>query len=580
MPASFNIIKNSMNKNILTAILFINCCLFASAQTIPEHLNSFRIAGINWDEGKYIDLDSAGNVYVAGLFGAACDFDPGPGNSTMTVSGNTDIFLAKYSPSGALLWKYPISGSDEFLFGLKVDAAGNAYIVGSYYGSLTAFGLSSNAGATAVSNADAFMIKYSADGRVKYMNSFGGNNSDELRSVTVDSLGNCYVGGAFYSANMDMDPGAGMVTLTNTTLNAVGNNPFIAKYDSTGNYVWALNLKNTRRGRITALQIDAAGRLVAGGESYGNITTDSTGSFIVCNGGSGDNVIMRFSLAGIYDMGWSFGGPDNDIIYDMAITGNDIVATGSFESFSDLDPGSSTHTINSTGDFGIYVVKIDENGAFQWGGAIQGPYMDEGHGIAVNPAGEVYVCGFFRDSVSFDLNGGANIAGHGLRDGFVAKYSATGNLITYLIVGGANSEECADIVHSGNGDFYITGFYYDDPIYMNPATPNVGLNNLGIYDAFVGHYSDNLVTVGVASIQSDDIKVYPVPANDYINIELKNTGNYSATILDVSGRIATSEVSTFTRNTSISTQSLANGIYLIAVSNENSEPVYFRFIKQ
>src|SRR5262245_39844239 len=55
--------------------------------------------------------DGSGNIYVIGDFTGTVDFDPGPGVQNMTAAGDSDIFIAKYSVSGNLMWNFRIGGS-------------------------------------------------------------------------------------------------------------------------------------------------------------------------------------------------------------------------------------------------------------------------------------------------------------------------------------------------------------------------------------------------------------------------------------------------------------------------------------
>jgi len=41
---------------------------------------------------------------MTGTFLAKADFDPGPRTSNLTSAGSQDIFVAKYSAQGALVW--------------------------------------------------------------------------------------------------------------------------------------------------------------------------------------------------------------------------------------------------------------------------------------------------------------------------------------------------------------------------------------------------------------------------------------------------------------------------------------------
>lgn len=568
-------------KRIFFTLIILTILKILPAQ-VPTYLDAFRIAGPNNDVGKKIGIDSAGNIYVSGYFGVGCDFDPSSVTSTMSPGGNMDIFLAKYTPSGSLLWRTDINGSNEFLFDMKTDPAGNSYLTGSYSGSLTAFGQGNLMGINSRGMDDGFIVKYNSSGQVMLLQTFGDAQNDRISSVVMETNGDYYIGGYYQSAQVDVDPGPGQILLTNNTLNGIYNNPFIAKYDSAGNYQWAISLKNSVSGVITALRKDSAGRLVAGGNCTGTITVDSSGTTLNAVAGVADAVILRYFPSGNYDAGWSFGGSGVENLTNLITTENDIVSTGTFMTITDLDPGTGNHMVASSGGQEIFVSKINENGIFQWGGNIKSPGHDLSCGLTVNAAGDVYVSGFILDSASFNLTTGASkVMGISQEDAFVAKYSSGGALITAMVVGGLGTDNSLDIVHSGAGEFLITGVYTDNPAYLNPATPfQTTLLNAGMNDAYIARYSDNLVTAGIKHINADEIKLYPVPANDILNIELKSSGNYTLQVMDMSGRIAIDKEATFSSSTQIDIHTLESGVYFLMVKNDNAEPINCRFIKQ
>src|SRR5262245_11213651 len=57
-------------------------------------------------------IDSAGNVYLTGSFSGTVDFDSGPGTLSRTSAGQSDAYVAKVSPTGALLWVAQFGGSN------------------------------------------------------------------------------------------------------------------------------------------------------------------------------------------------------------------------------------------------------------------------------------------------------------------------------------------------------------------------------------------------------------------------------------------------------------------------------------
>ena len=78
-------------------------------------------------------VDEMGNVTVAGTYSGTVDFDPGVGVETLSAEGGRDIYVAKYTGGGALLWVKSLGGAGaEEVRGLAQDGAGQLYLVGSF----------------------------------------------------------------------------------------------------------------------------------------------------------------------------------------------------------------------------------------------------------------------------------------------------------------------------------------------------------------------------------------------------------------------------------------------------------------
>ncbi|MFD2787016.1 SBBP repeat-containing protein [Hymenobacter rubripertinctus] len=76
-------------------------------------------------------LDRQGNIYAAGHYGANTTLN---GQALPAFGGNTDIFLARYSPGGTLQWVLPLGTSaDEYPVGLATEADGTSTLLSTFY---------------------------------------------------------------------------------------------------------------------------------------------------------------------------------------------------------------------------------------------------------------------------------------------------------------------------------------------------------------------------------------------------------------------------------------------------------------
>src|SRR5690349_16339588 len=96
--------KNQKMKNyrqilLTTVILFQLTNTQINAQA-PEFAWSRRAGGTEPDAASRIAVDASGNSYITGIFRGNASF----GTTSLTSSGNTDVFIAKYDGSGNVLW--------------------------------------------------------------------------------------------------------------------------------------------------------------------------------------------------------------------------------------------------------------------------------------------------------------------------------------------------------------------------------------------------------------------------------------------------------------------------------------------
>jgi hypothetical protein len=72
--------------------------------------------------------------------------------------------------------------------------------------------------------------------------------------------------------------------------------------------------------------------------------------------------------------------------------------------------------------------------------------------------------------------------------------------------------------------------------------------------------------VNVHESQMSSLELFPNPANNIININLKNNISSNYEILDISGKVLLSN--SFLNETQINSSDLKNGIYIIRVVND------------
>lgn len=163
--------------------------------------------------------DSTGNIFTATTFIGTGDFDPGPGTSTLTADGYTDLVFHKFDPNGDLIWLKHMGGDeDEFLFGIDIDDNYNIYATGQFDGTTNMNPTGTSAYISSSGNTDIFVLKLNSNGDLIWIKDFGGTSYDRPQAISVDINTNVYTTGNFRGGG-DFDPGPGVANLQATPAN-------------------------------------------------------------------------------------------------------------------------------------------------------------------------------------------------------------------------------------------------------------------------------------------------------------------------------------------------------------------------
>jgi hypothetical protein len=289
-----------------------------------------------------VTTDVLGNVIVSGYTGASLG---GPN------AGEFDAYLAKYSPSGQMLWTRQFgTGGYDTGTGVTTDVAGNIYQAGYTTGSFDG----TNAGFW-----DAYLRKTDAAGNVVWTRQIGTAEADQAHKAATDGQGNIYLlggsGGALPGATPG-DPG-----------------PFLCKYDENGNLQW------TRQFGRSVLGNDAIAA-----DALGNVFV--SGSFLNASSGEGFNAILsKFDSAGTSQWTRQLGTNGNDRGTGVATDGLGNAFLSGWTSEALAGP--------IIGGTDAFLAKYDSSGNLRWSRQF-GSTLNESDGAAsADGLGNVFISG-------------------------------------------------------------------------------------------------------------------------------------------------------------------------------------------
>jgi len=424
-----------MKKTFLIVLLLFSY-IFIFAQLNPW-LWTKNAGGISEDWSYNIAVDVSGNSYITGYFKGSATF----GSTNLTSKGCIDIFIAKLDSSGNWLWAKKAGGTDwDGGLGIAVDASGNSYVTG-YFADSAIFGSTT---LTGNEGDNIFVAKLDSNGNWLWVKKAGGTGYDGGLGIEVDASGNSYVTGDF----------SGTVTFGSTTLTSRGNSDiFVAKLDSSGNWLWAKKAGGKGYDKGHGIAVDAVNNIYVTGIFEGSATFGSTTLINKSSEYYYDIFIAKLDSSGNWLWAQNAGGTGSDWGNGIAVdaSGNSYV-TGYFD--SDATFGSTTLTSNGGND--IFVAKLDSSGNWLWAKNAGASDTDSGNGIAVDASGNSYVTGYFLSTATF---GDITLTSYGGTDIFIAKLDSSGNWL-WAKNAGRTGGEGNGIAIDNNGNSYVTGILF------------------------------------------------------------------------------------------------------------------------
>jgi hypothetical protein len=487
------------------ALALVALALFAGDTALAQNPALAFVRGIGGTDADYsnaIAIDGSENIYVTGRFRGTVDFDPGAGTASLTDAGYPgwgDIFVASYDATGSYRWAFniggpPVTGSASNAgTSIAVDGAGNVVVAGLFNGTMD---FDPGAGTATLSSTGwaGFVAKYGPTGN--YLWAFRIGSYCNRIDLAVDASDNIVVAGSF-SGSVDFNPGTGTATLTSAKLSKSSSlDVFVAKYSSTGAYIWAFRVGNGYADYADAVDVDGSGNVYVTGSLNTTAVDFDPGRNQASLTGIG-SFVAKYTAAGAY--AWAFKlatqGAQGYQRIDADASGN-LVVTGRFAGTVDFNPGAGTANVTGSGasgpdDYDIYVARYSSAGAYQWAFT---PGVGNVWGVASDGGGSIYLTGRIVGPNDFDPGSGTvtleRDATHPGYDeaAFAASYTSAGACRWAFSIPTVNATGYG-IASDGNGDVYVTG-RFDFTADFDPSEAVASQTSAGNEDFFVARYTE------------------------------------------------------------------------------------------
>lgn len=415
---------------LLVVVLAVSSSLFAQ---YVNYTNFESISGSNTQIGWDIQSDQSGNIISCGDGKGWTDYDP----SSITLSYYSTAYLQKLRANGSYNWVRYFTGTGTTTAtatakALSIDANGNIIVVGFFDATLNC--LTPGAPGLTLFSVSSSGFK---DIFIAKFDSIGNNIWVRTIGGTADDIANDVAvdvsGNVYICGNyrntLDFDPGVGVYNLTTVSFSPRG---FVLKLNSAGNFVWVSSVgSDVSKTEFKAVDVDNAGNVYLGGNFEG--------------------------------------------------------------SNCDVNPGSDSLLINSTGETDGLILKLDNTGNYVWyhqfgGGA---SYLQSVNSVSLNGLGKLGVGGSYEGTMTYWPGGGTLLTGTTAESIYGCMFDTSGvfrwiNKIPTSFRGYTNKVFC-----DKEASLYMAGTFWGTVDFDPSPTNTVNRSSFGLYDAFACKW-DNL----------------------------------------------------------------------------------------
>ena len=386
---------------------------------------------------------------------------------------------------------------------LAVDPEGNVYVAGAF-GGTARFGTNT---ITQSAGTDLFLAQCDAAGTLQWIQQLRVGYSGPPFQLAVDTLGRAALAGAFrgtarFGTNTIVSGGteanvflarfdttgeplwarrlaegdmespvrlavngaghcflasgfAGTFSLGTNQFTSVGEHDvFLTRFDLDGNLVWAKHGAGPRHKHVHAVQVDVADNAVLAGSFNGPVRFDA---LLLSNNVvdyEADIFVVTFDPTGRAMWAHQIASADADGDYTSLATDRDgsVYVAANFEGTTAV----GSHTLTNRGMVDIFLAKLDGTGAVSWVRQMGGTYSECQNDLALDSLGRVYLCGNFEGTAMF---GSQTLVDRGASDFFLAQFDASGNLRWVRQAGGTQWDHDCHLRLDAADQVYLTGSF-------------------------------------------------------------------------------------------------------------------------
>lgn len=528
----------------------------------PIHFGRSSSTTYDGTAGEGIAVAKDGYVYVTGVFkgpsGDNCTF---PNSNSLQSAGLEDGFLLKLDNSATTVqWVRDFGGTgDDDGERVVVDNCGErCYVIGDFQGTCS-FVNSYSVGVTGIT--DAFIADFDASNgyiinlsHAGHTQSTGYAYANDLAINSVEDIQYCGVFSTVSSTNPLASTTTGWINCGNIT---GFPNGFFARWDDSGWPTLEATAKAVHQGVSVVDCVDyAVGDMTGSSVTFGNLTAISSSQTNNNSNYTSDIYLLATDkYATLTSATGSFvrltSGTSAETCKDIVSDASYHYVAGSAATGSNQDTvkfvGNATNSFTSTLNTShAIVIKTNLAGTVQWATSIHpknGSGYAYGTSVAYDASGNVYFCGYFKDTIvvynaGLTTTGNAGtIATNGKEDVFVVMYNSSGAVQWKKNFGGIGDDRALTVcVDPSASYYYIAGFHSNTATFAHSHTATTNYTSGFVMKGSISTgagVNDGFTSTAGTFCQINDI--YATSETDVYGVGVKSTAKVQTASVNLSG---------------------------------------------
>lgn len=312
---------------------------------------------------------------------------------------------------------------------------------------------------------------------IQWSTYYGDANIDLINSITSDTQGNIIAIGQTLSSNNIATTGSHQSTYV------ADFDVFVTKFNKAGVRQWSTYYGGSSADRGIAICADVVGNIYIGGSTFSSFNIASIGAMQPALESTDDAFLVKFNSSGVRQWGTYYGGNQHDFIADIAVDSDDnIVVTGHTRSSYNIAT-ISAHQPNLVGTENAFISKFSPVGNLLWGTYLGAGAFDEGYGIEVDNANNIYVGGHTQSTSNIATLGTFQATFQGVVDGFIVKFNGNGVRSWGTYFGGSSLDRIWDIALDTNNNIFVVG----------DTESNDTIATVGSFQVFKGSFDESFL---------------------------------------------------------------------------------------